>query len=71
MATTHDDQAWADYRAEGATSSLQATLNNLGSEWEAPDDDQLVTCCGDALELDGEKCPSCGAPNPIRALGII
>jgi len=50
---------------------LQDILDEIGSDWESDGDDLLVTCCGDLLELDGERCPTCEAPNPIRELGII
>lgn len=50
---------------------LQDILIELGSEWEAFDDDSIVSCCGIELELDAESCPECGADNPILLLGLI
>ena len=39
--------------------------------WSAEDTSVLISCCGDAVEPDCPACPTCGAPNPLFALGLI
>ena len=39
--------------------------------WDAEDTSVLISCCGDSVEHDCPACPTCGAPNPLFALGLI
>ena len=59
--TPHGGRSWAYW--------------TIGGEWETDGygdyDSNLVHQCGTMIEMDAERCPECGTPNPIRAMGLI
>lgn len=48
-------------------------LNEIlaNGDWWAEDTSVLETCCGDSVELDCARCPTCGRPNPLFEQGLI
>lgn len=46
-------------------------MEAAGTGWECQDDTVLLSCCGDSVEWDCHRCPTCGAVNPLIAQGLI
>lgn len=49
----------------------QSILDEAGSGWTALHDAALLSCHGDVVEWDQERCPTCGRYNPLVEFAYI
>lgn len=49
---------------------LDDILEGIDAEWVSGTygDTLIHECCGSEIEMDGERCPDCGASNPLFGL---